>query len=163
MMLLTAIGNAGLNGVLAQLLGTGLTFGRTCSAILLSFAIAATILAAFSPLILFLLLNVPTLGTSDSAYAVVLVSHVAAIALAGVVANYRLLRLIQHLCGSLGIARRTLLAWLAGNLLLGSQVAWVLRPFVGTPGAPVTFLRNDAVRGNFFEAIADSMRRLIVE
>ena len=45
-LLLTAIGNAVLNGMLAQLLGTGLSFRQTSLAIVMSFTIVAINLAA---------------------------------------------------------------------------------------------------------------------
>ena len=50
---LTCAGNAAVNGMLAQLLGSGLSFKQTSLAILMSFAIAAIILAGFSPITLF--------------------------------------------------------------------------------------------------------------
>src|SRR4051812_1279073 len=50
---LTCGGNALLNGMLAQLLGSGLSFRQTSLAILLSFAAAAVVLAALSPVTLF--------------------------------------------------------------------------------------------------------------
>src|SRR5258707_13997772 len=50
--MLTAAGNAVLNGMLAQLLGTGLSFRHTSLAIVMSFAAAAIILASLRPLVL---------------------------------------------------------------------------------------------------------------
>jgi hypothetical protein len=55
--------------------------------------------------------------------------------------------------GDQKIANRVLLGWLAGNLFLGSQLCWILRPFIGTPSLPVQFLRSDAFGGNFYENI----------
>jgi hypothetical protein len=52
-------------------------------------------------------------------------------------------------------------AWLAGNLLLGSQLAWNLRPFVGSPYLPVELLRPNAFEGNFFETLFNAFRQLI--
>jgi hypothetical protein len=52
-------------------------------------------------------------------------------------------------------------AWLAGNLLLGSQISWVLRPFVGSPTLPVQFMRGDAWQGSFFESVFRSLQRLL--
>lgn len=159
-LLLTATGNAVLNGVLAQLLGTGLSFRQTSLAIVMSFAIAAIILASLSPLVLFLLVNTPPLSPNGRGGDVTLVALVAAIAFAGVVANARLLGLIEHASHSRAMALRTLLAWLAGNLLLGSQIAWILRPYVGPSELPVEFLRAEPWRGNFFEALANAVLRL---
>jgi hypothetical protein len=33
--------------------------------------------------------------------------------------------------------------WLIGYAFVGIQMGWMLRPFVGTPGAPVTFFRDE--------------------
>jgi hypothetical protein len=158
--LLTAAGNAMLNGMLAQLLGTGLTFRQTSLAIVMSFAVAALILASLSPLVLFLLVNTPPLSSGGHGGDIMLVALVAAISFAGIVANVRLLGLIQHASHSHVLALQTLFAWLAGNLLLGSQVAWVLRPYIGPPDMPVEFLRAEPWRGNFFEALAGAVLRL---
>lgn len=159
---LTCLGNAALNGVLAQLLGLGLSLRQSFLAILMSFVLAALILAAFSPVMLFLLWNTPPLSEAGSpGHSLTLLSHVAVIAFAGVVANRRLFRLLVALSADRGAARRILFAWLAGNLLLGSQLAWILRPFVGSPGLPVQFLRDNPLRGNFFEALLHALRVLL--
>lgn len=158
---LTCGANAALNGMLAQVLGLDLTFRQTTQTILMSFALAAAILCAFSPVMLFLLWNTPALGDRTSgAHSLLLSSHVAVIAFAGVVANWRLLRLLERLSASARAARVTLLCWLGGNLLLGSQLAWALRPFIGSPGLPVQFLRDHPLRGNFFEALFSALRHL---
>jgi hypothetical protein len=65
-----------------------------------------------------------------------LLTHVAAIAYAGVAGNVRLLQLLRVLHGGTnGLAGRVLLAWLAGNLLVGTQVSWIISPFIGSPHA----------------------------
>lgn len=157
---LTCGGNAALNGLLAQALGLPISFRQSFLAILMSFVLASLILAAASPVMLFLLWNTPPLGARGPGHSLTLLSHVAVIAFAGVVANRRLFRLLVALSPSPDTALRTLFAWLAGNLLLGSQLAWVLRPFVGSPGLPVQFLRDDPLRGNFFEALAHAAKFL---
>ena len=90
-----------------------------------------------------------------------LVALVAAIAFAGIVANVRLLGLIEHASRGGTAALQTLFAWLAGNLLLGSQIAWVLRPYIGPADLSVEFLRSEPRRGNFFEAFASAVLRLL--
>jgi len=52
---LTCIGNGAVNGMLAQLLGSGLSFRQTAFAILMSFAVASLILGSLSPITLFVL------------------------------------------------------------------------------------------------------------
>ena len=164
-LLLTTAGNALLNGVLAPLLGLNLTLRQASIAILLSFTLAATILAAFAPLVFFLVWNVPPLTSPEvrDAYAVIQLSQVGLIAFAGIVANVRLLQLLRELAGSRAVATRILVAWLAGNLLLGTQLTWIARPFFGSPNLPVQFFRQDALNGNFFESVLYNARRLFTE
>ncbi len=162
LILLTCAGNALLNGMLAQVLGSGLTFRQTSLAILLSFATASTVLGALSPLTLFLVYNAPPLGAPNdgTGHSVMLLAHVGLIAYAGVLANQRLLRLLGKICGSRATARRVVVSWLAGNLFLGAQLAWTLRPFIGSPRLAIQFLRDDPLRGNFYEAVSRALGHL---
>lgn len=48
--------------------------------------------------------------------------------------------------------RWVLLAWLVMYAFVGIQMGWVLRPFVGDPKIPATFLRQQAW-GNAYEAL----------
>src|SRR5258706_8728509 len=136
-LLLTSLGNGLLNAMFAPLLGVNLSLRQSLLAVLMSFTIAAAILGAFSPLLYFLVWNTPPLvagaSTNASAHSLVLLCETGIIAFAGIAANVRLLQLLRELGGSTGAARKVLFAWLAGNLLLGSQLAWNLRPFVGSP------------------------------
>lgn len=158
-LLLTAAGNGLLNAMLAPLLGLPIAFRQSFLAILTSFALAAAILGAMSPIAAFVIWNAPPLtpGANNSVtHAGVLLLLVATIAFAGIAANLRLLQLLRHLAGQRAAAGRVLLAWLAGNLFLGSQLSWIMRPFIGSPGLPVQFLREDALHGNFFETVLRS-------
>lgn len=159
-----AAGNALLNGLLAPLLGLNLRLRETFAAVLMSFALAASILGAFSPLMAFLVWNLPPLtpGAAENAtaHSIMLLTLVAVIAFAGVTSNLRLLQLLRRLGGGNAAAARLLLAWLAVNLLLGSQLSWILRPFIGSPNLPVEFLRDAAFNGNFFESVFHSVRQL---
>lgn len=163
--LLTAGGNAMLNGILAPLLGLNISFRQSILAILTSFTIAATILGSFSPLLAFLVWNSPPMspqhGVSSGTYSLIMVTQVAVIAFAGITANLRLAHLLRQLAPSQAIARRVLLAWLAGNLFLGSQLSWIFRPFIGSPTLQVQFLREHPLRGNFYETIFHSAANLL--
>jgi uncharacterized membrane protein len=159
---LTCLGNGAINGMLAQILGSGLSFKQTAIAIVMSFAIAATVLAGFAPLTLFVWFNAPPLESKNAilGHSVMLVTHVFAIAFAGVIANSRLLGLLRKMSESDKIARAVLFSWLAGNLFLGAQLAWNLRPFIGSPRLAIQFLRDDPLRGNFYEAVWRALRHL---
>jgi hypothetical protein len=162
-LLLTALGNALLNAMLAPLLGVNIGLRQSLLAVLMSFTIAGAILGGVAPLLAFVIWNAPPLARSASAgttHAFILLTIVAAIAFAGIAANLRLLRLLERLGGGAGVARRVLFAWLSANLFFGSQLAWILRPFVGSPGLPVQFLRDEPLKGSFYEAVWFSLGRL---
>lgn len=162
--LLTTAGNALINAMLAPLLGLNIPFRQTFSSILMSFVITASILGAFSPLIAFMVWNAPSIGSSGSsscAYNLILLVHVTVIAFAGITGNARLFQLLSHLARSKTIALRVLFVWLAGNLFLGSQLSWIVRPFIGSPGLPVEFLRTNAFHGNFYEAVFHSFAQIL--
>ena len=165
--LLTTLANALINGMFAPLLGLDLRFRQSLLAVLMSFTIAATILGSFSPVVLFIVWNTPPLGTdpavSAGAHSFLLVSQVALIAFAGVAGNLRLWQLLRQTGGSNVVAFKIMLAWLASNLFLGSQISWMLRPFIGAPHLPVEFLRHDTCAGSFYEVLFSAVGRLLFE
>lgn len=164
-LLLTAAGNALLNGLLAPLLGVPLTLRQSSFAILSSFAVSALILGAGAPVVAFQLANIP--GTDAAweargrAFDTLKITQVVLIAFAGVAGNLRLYRLLEHLAGDARRARRVLFGWLGGNFLLGTQLTWIFRPYFGVHALPVEFLRPDPLRGNFFETLLNSAGNLL--
>jgi len=164
--LLTGLGNALINAMLAPLLGLNIPFRQSCLATLASFAITAAILGAFSPLLAFLVWNAAPLTADTNAaggtYAFMLLINVVIIAFAGIAANLRLVQLLRQFNGANpGASRRVLLAWLACNLFLGSQLSWMLRPFIGSPSLHVQFLRDTPFTGNFYETLFRAVGRLL--
>jgi hypothetical protein len=163
--LLTAAGNALLNAMLASLFGLNLTLRQSFASVLISFALASVILGAFSPIVAFLVWNLPLMDLATAqtpmVHGLMLVVLAAIISFAGVTANFRLLQLLRKIGGSETVAWRILFAWLAVNLLLGSQISWILRPFIGAPGLSVEFMRADAFHGSFFETLFSAARGLL--
>jgi hypothetical protein len=161
--LLTTLGNGLLNGMLAPLLGMNLGFRQSLAAVWLSCTVMALILGAVSPLLGFLVWNVPPLsiGRRDTtAYEMILLAGVVGIAFAGIVGVGRLFQTLHRLSGNPIAAVRVIMAWLTVNLFLGAQLAWNLRPFIGAPELQVQFLRPNAFEGNFYEAVGKSFLRL---
>ncbi|HLZ54345.1 MAG TPA: hypothetical protein VKS19_07690 [Verrucomicrobiae bacterium] len=161
--LLTVIGNALLNGMLAPLLGLNIPFRQSFSAILMSFAVTAAILGAFSPLLAFVVWNAPPISQASLqgvTYNFIKLANVAAIAFAGTTGNARLFQLLVQTGGSRAVAFRVLFAWLTINLFLGSQLSWILRPFIGSPNLPVEFFRATALHGNFYENIFQTVLQI---
>jgi len=155
-LLLTALGNALINGMLAPLLGLDIPFRRSFAAVVMSFAVSSAILGAFAPLIAFMVWNAPPLAATPAAafaYDLLKLAHVGVIMLAGITGSARLFQLLAHLGGGPTVALRVMAAWLSGNLFLGAQLSWILRPFIGSPHLPVEFLRPNALHGNFYENV----------
>lgn len=164
-LLLTALGNGLLNGMLAPLLGLNIRIRQSLLAVLVSFTLSALILGACSPLLAYLVWNLPPLddpaGQRLVSHSTILLTETIIIAFAGIAANVRLVQLLKSIGDGPKAARTVLVAWLLGNLLLGSQLAWVVRPFVGSPNLPVEFLRPDAFQGSFFEALLTAAGHLL--
>ena len=165
LILLTTLGNALLNAMLAPLLGLNLTARQCLTVILMTFAIAALILGALAPIAAFVVWNLPPLTPATTLaspeYGLLQLTLFGFIASAGVTGNVALAPLLRAWSGRRGVARRVLFAWLAVNLLLGSQICWVLRPFLWDPARPVEFLGPEFLRGSFYETVFEAARRLL--
>lgn len=162
--LLTTLGNGLLNGMLAPLLGFNATFRQSLTIVLLTFATASIILGALSPVALFVVWNTPSLSgatqLSSPEYGFMQLTLAGLIASAGVAGNVHVLPLLTQWTRSAAVARKVLLAWLAGNLFLGSQICWILRPFIWDPAGPTRFIGREYFRGSFYETVFEAVRRL---
>lgn len=156
---LTTFFNAGLNWMLALVMGAGIGFRQTLLAQLMSYTVAALILASVAPITLFILFNTPR--GNHFGHSFFLLLNVAIIALAGIVANVRLYQCLELNVQSRALARRILIAWLLGNLFVGAQLSWNLRPFIGSPNKDIQFLRPNAFEGNFYESVYTTASELI--
>lgn len=156
------------SSLLAPALRSRLTTARAAVAALASFATTATVLGALSPVVALVVLSLSpvdprALGLSSSdplavpplatAQALVL-GHTAVIAAAGIAGVLRLLALLERLGDAPAVARRVVLGWIATQFLVGAELSWRLRPFLGAPTTEVRFLAPDAFDGSFFEEIA---------
>ncbi len=159
---LTLMTNGLLNGMLSQLLGSGLGFRQTMLAMLISFACFSLITGARSPVALLMVMDAPPPGAPGGreAYRTILLVHVAIIAFAGITAHRRFYPLLAAASENPAAAPRVFLAGLAGNLFVGAQLSWNLRPFFGQPGKEVGFLRPDWNRSSFYESIYQNLKSL---
>jgi hypothetical protein len=143
-------------------MGAGFNFRQTLLAQLMSYTIASLILASLTPITLFILFNTPPLSAGSTfGHGFFLLINVGVLALAGILANIRLYRFLEKHTHNRIMARRVLIAWLAGNLLVGAQLSWNLRPFIGSPGLEIQFLRPDPFEGNFYESVYRAAQHMI--
>ena len=121
--------NGLLNGMLGLLLGSGLGFRQSLVAQLVSFTIAALVLGALAPVTFFMAFNAPSPDADNAitAHANFLVAHTILIAMAGIIANLHLAKLLIAVTPDTRTAVATLAAWLAGNAFVGAQLSWILR------------------------------------
>lgn len=160
LLLLVVAASAVINGVLALLLRSGIGVLRGAVAILLSFSVAVLMLAALAPVAVLFVSSVPGPATASASPAeiyrtaeLVLFGHIVVIGACGVAGNLRLYQLLQRLAPTRAIARRVLASWILVDGVVGSQLSWILRPFLCKPHLPPEFIRERALDGNFFEEV----------
>jgi hypothetical protein len=114
---------------------------------------------------LFMVWNTPPLNAttqlSSPEYGFLQLTLAVFVAVAGITGCARLWPLLREWAGSAQVGGRVLFAWLATNLFLGSQVCWVLRPFIWDPAGPPRFIGQEYLRGSFFETVFAAALRLI--
>ncbi len=157
--LATLSANAFLNGILAQILGTGLSFRQTWLALLTAFAVFALVVGSLSPVTFGMALDCPAPDSPKAGptHRALLLTHTAIIAVAGCIATGRLLNLLANF-SSRTSARKAVAGLLVGNLFAGAQIAFLFRPIFGQPGLEIEFLRPDMMEGNFYESVWWAMR-----
>lgn len=122
--------------VLSTILGLRGDFTRALSAIISGQAGTALALASLAPVIRFIYF-----GSVSHAQALIFSALMFSIA---TTAGYAvMLRRYRPLMQRNPRHRAMLLAWIIMYAFVGIQMGWMLRPFVGTPGIPVTFFRQE--------------------
>ena len=152
--------NAAINGMLAMVLGTGISMRQSLQFLFTAFAICALILGALSPITIGMALQGPIENTGADAqtfHSITLLTHVFIISYAGIVSHSMLLRALRHYASTSRAGVQTFFAWLIGNLFVGAQIGWIARPFFGSPGSTVEFLREDKFASSFYESIYRSI------
>jgi len=124
--------------VFNALLGLQRDFLRAVGAIIAAQACLAVVLASLAPLTLLCYAS-----TDDYNFAVVF--NGSPFLAASLAAQYALARAYRPLIAANRRHAVAMVAWLVLYVFVAVQFAWVLRPFVGSPNLPATFLRTDAL------------------
>jgi len=142
----------------------------TLRLLLIAIAVDLALLASLGPVVAFF-----TVSTTSYPFMVLL--NVVVFALAGLAGLAVIRRALESLFGDGAPAesaepaavRRRLAtrsssrfvfkAWLVIVAVVGAQLGWVLRPFIGSPGLPFSWFR--ARESNFFEACANAVGQLL--
>jgi len=122
--------------LLHTLLGLRQDFAEARRALLAAQAGLTLVLASLAPLTAFFYV-------SSTDYQAAVLFNAAMFAVASLSAQGILLRLYRPLVARNGRHRWLLAAWLGVYAFVGIQMAWTLRPFVGSPDAPTRLFRSD--------------------
>jgi hypothetical protein len=155
LMLSTAAITALFNWIIAALLGLRMRIAQTFALTLVPLAIASIVAASLAPVAWFFTEALPGPSPAQrTLHNVLYLVHVVLIASAGITGTRALRNVLIDVCN--GDARRALavrFAWLVVYAFVSGEIAWMLRPFVGSVFLPVVFLRDDALKGNVYEFI----------
>lgn len=145
------------NWMTASLLGAGLSFRSTLFVVLASMAMGCWMLLALVPVALFFILTGLTYdGTPEElrySHNMLLITHIFILALAGVIGNASLFRGLRRVVSGRCPVHALFGIWLTAFAVVGCQLSWILRPFVGSPFYPVAFMRPDCLDRNFYEFV----------
>jgi len=138
--------------VVNVIMGSRLGFLQTLALILLSMALNAILLAACSPIALFF-------SITGSSYHFLKLLHVAIFAFSGAWGMLGLWRGLYAMCETSDLyprqAVRILQIWIVIFAFVGSQMAWSLRPFIGTPSMGFQIFREQ--ESNFYQGVWSSI------
>jgi len=130
---------------------------QTLALILLAMALNAILLASCSSIVLFFTIT-------GAQYHFLKLLHVVIFAFSGMWGMFALWRGLQAMCETSTLypkqAIRILQIWILIFALVGMQMAWSLRPFVGSPSLEFELLRSHQ-QGNFYTSVAHSAINLV--
>lgn len=158
--------------VFSALSGSRLAFTDTLRLLLAAIALNLALLASFGPVTGFFTL-------STDSYPFMIVLNVAFFGVSGFIGLAFLRRALETVFSApnasptpatpapaaapvaraIDPAHRVFTVWTFIYAIVGAQMGWVLRPFVGAPGEPFTFFRSR--QGNFFAAVRDAIANLL--
>ena len=148
--------------VFNTILGTKLPFGQLVRLITSAMSVLHAVLASLGPIVAFF-------SATTTNYPFILLLNVVVFAISGTFGVVFLFRMLQRDRGPIAddadapIRTRSSVGavfyiWLMAFGLVGAQMGWVLRPFVGSPFLPFTWFRPR--EASFFEAVLKSLRQL---
>ena len=155
LMLSTAAITALFNWIVAALLGLRMRITQTFKLTLVPLAIASIVAASLAPVAWFFTQSLPGPSPAQrTLHNLLFLVHVTTIAAAGVAGTRMLRHVLTSACdGNEQRARAIRFAWVVVYAFVGGEMAWILRPFLGSVFLPVVFLRDDALNGNVYEFI----------
>jgi hypothetical protein len=165
--------------VFNALVGCRLSFTATLRLLVAAIVVSLAVAASLGPILGFF-------TVSTKSYSFIVVLNVALLGVAGVIGLSFLLKTLRTLAAasvaeaameraaqateqgvsqptdeqdSLGTANFIFRVWVVIFGLVGAQMGWVLRPFIGNPNSPFEWFRQR--QGNFFESMFHHLQKLL--
>lgn len=138
------------------ILGSKLKFHSMLAIMLTGFVLTSAIMLSFSPIVIFFLIT-------SSNYDFLKLLHVAVIGFAGIFGMRTVVEALKFSCEKKNIypkiGVKIFQFWIIILAFVGMQLAWSLRPFIGTKDRPYQLIRKQ--EGNFYLAVLKSTGRLL--
>jgi hypothetical protein len=142
--------------VIQSVIGSTMTIFQMVNIIFSGFFVFSTIALSFAPIVIFFMI------TSDS-YAFLKLLHVAIFTFAGIFAVKTIINGLNYSCEKKNIypklGMNIFKIWVVILAFVSSQLAWNLRPFVGSRDMPFELFRER--EGNFFIAVIQSAGNIL--
>lgn len=139
---------------MAAALGLPLRFGQVAVLTFLAMASGSLLLLSLAPVAWIFTVCAPAPSPEARvAHNLLYLLHSTAVGGCGIAGTVALWKAMRELEGSIRAIRTAYAIWVAAFAWVGGEVAWALRPFVGSVYMPVIFLRPDALDGNVYEFI----------
>ncbi len=132
--------------VLNRLLGLSADFPRVLRALISTQAVLTIVLASLSPFVVFWY-------CSCADYQAAILANAVAFAVASFAAQWRLMQYYKPLIAKNRRHRAMQAIWITLYAFVGIQLGWTLRPFIGDPGQPVQFFRDDPISNAYIVVI----------
>lgn len=130
--------------VLSSVVGLRDRFADSCRAILAGQAAMSVTLAALAPML-------SVVYISGISYDQAKIVNAIMFAISTFVAQLVIRRLYRPLIAENSRHRTMLVVWAVIYIFVGIQMAWILRPFIGQPGASPTFFREGALTNAYVD------------
>ena len=140
--------------IINMLFGANQRLSQSVALVLAAISLTAVLLASFAPITLFFLLTAPD---SYQSFKLLNVLFFIIAGGSGAACLSQGLKIVST--GATKSHRLMFGLWLAGYGLVGSQMAWTLRPYVGYPGSPFELIRQFG--GNFYTDILSSVGEIL--
>jgi len=138
--------------VVNVIMGSNLGFLQTLALILIAMALATILLAACSPIVLFF-------AITGSSYTFIKLLNVAIFTFSGIWGMLGLLRGLRDMCRRSELFPQRAIAilqiWILIYGFVGTQMAWSLRPFIGSPELGFQVFREQ--ESNFYQDVWGSI------